>query len=205
MRASAESETGRGGASRLPDEFRNSWWLLKRRGLLAAAAGGIVFLHPAQEPVTAVALLVIYSATDGVLATGACARAARVNGSRYFLAAEAVAGLSALLVAGLWPEVPLTVLMWIQAAWAAATAASALAAASHFREYLTREWFLACGGVVMMRFGAFVIGAACCGAAAPVIWACGTSLVFALLLAALGIRLMNRTNHYARPGPQPIA
>jgi uncharacterized membrane protein HdeD (DUF308 family) len=110
---------------------------------------------------------------------------------------EGVAGIAAAAITILWPGITALALVIVIASWAIVTGLFELVAAVRLRKYITGEWLLALAGIASIAFGVLIIIAPLAGALVIALWVAAYSLVFGVLLVALGLRLRSwgRTPH----------
>lgn len=170
------------------DSLTRNWWAIVLRGIAGILFGLITFFAPGISLAALVLLFGAYAFADGVLAIVTAVR--RRGADRWWLLLlEGLAGIAAGIVTLLWPGITAIALLYIIAAWALVTGAFEIAAAIRLRKVITGEWLLALSGVLSIALGVLLVLWPGPGALALVIWIGAYSLVFGVLLVALGIRL----------------
>jgi uncharacterized membrane protein HdeD (DUF308 family) len=166
-----------------------NWWSLVIRGIFAILLGVITFVWPGITVAALVLLFGAYALVDGVMAIIGAVRAARSHERWGALLIEGIAGIVAAAVTMAWPGITALTLVFVIAAWAIVTGVFELMAAVRLRKYITGEWLLALGGIASLVFGILLILAPVAGALVLALWVGAYTLVFGVLLIALGFRL----------------
>jgi uncharacterized membrane protein HdeD (DUF308 family) len=166
-----------------------NWWSLVIRGIFAILLGVITFVWPGITVAALVLLFGAYALVDGVMAIIGAVRAARSHERWGALLIEGVASLVAAAITMAWPGITIVALVFVIAAWAIVTGVFELMAAVRLRKYITGEWLLALGGIASLLFGILLIIAPVAGALVLALWVGAYTLVFGVLLIALGLRL----------------
>ena len=166
-----------------------NWWLIVLRGLAAVLFGLAAFVWPGLTLLALVILFGFYALIDGIIAL-VSGLAHVKDGSRWWVfVLEGLVGIAAGVIALLRPGVATAVLLLIIAAWAILTGIFELAAAIRLRREISNEWLLALSGVLSILLGVLLVIQPVTGTLA-VIWIIGAySLVFGVVLIALGVRL----------------
>lgn len=126
------------------------------RGLLAILFGLSALVWPSVTVVALAMLFGIYAVVDGagMIASGL---ARQVSGERRWLYLLAgIIGISAGLLAALWPQLTAMTLVLLSGVWALVTGALEVAAAVRLRRELTGQWLLAAVGVISMLAGVLI-------------------------------------------------
>jgi uncharacterized membrane protein HdeD (DUF308 family) len=166
-----------------------NWWSLVIRGIFAILLGVITFVGPGITVAALVLLFGAYALVDGVMAIIGAVRAARSHERWGALLIEGVASLVAAAITMAWPGITAVALVFVIAAWAIVTGVFEVMAAVRLRKYVTGEWLLALGGIASLLFGILLIIAPVAGALVLALWVGAYTLVFGVLLIALGLRL----------------
>ena len=102
------------------------------------------------------------------------------------------------------PSITALVLLILIAAWAVVTGAFEIAAAIQLRKEIKGEWLLALAGVASILFGLALMLNPGVGALA-VLWLIGAySIVFGVLLIALGVKLHGLVRSVDRMSPRAV-
>ena len=163
-----------------------SWWLIVLRGVLAIVFGIIALLMPVAVMLSLAMLFAAYLFLDGVLAITAAVRAARSHERWALLLAEGILDLVMCVVAALFPLSAVLAFVLITAAWALVTGGLMLATAFRIG---SGRWWLACGGIVSIIWGALLFIAPIVGALVLTWWLGGYAIAFGVTLLVLGFRL----------------
>lgn len=174
-----------------PDAFAlaERWWLVALRGVAAVLFGVLAFAMPIAGLLTLLIVWGAYALVDGAFNIVWALRGARAGRRWGWLLFEGVVSLVAGVLAFVWPGVTAVALLMVIAVWAVITGVAEIAAAIRLRHHIRGEWLLAAGGVLSIAFGILLIAFPAAGALA-VVWMIGAySLVFGVVLLALGLRL----------------
>src|ERR1700687_3336855 len=90
-----------------------------------------------------------------------------------------------------WPAITALALVAVIAAWAIVTGIAEIVAAVRLRKYISGEWLLALAGGASVLFGVLVAAVPLAGALVITLWFGAYTLVFGVILVALGFRLRN--------------
>jgi uncharacterized membrane protein HdeD (DUF308 family) len=166
-----------------------NWWSLVIRGIAAILLGVVTFAWPGITLAALVLLYGAYALVDGVMAIIGAVRAVQSHERWGALLIEGIAGIAAAAITMLWPGITALALVFVIAAWAIVTGVVELVAAVRLRKYVTGEWLLALGGIASIAFGVLIIMAPLAGALVIALWVGAYTLVFGVLMVALGFRL----------------
>lgn len=159
-------------------------------GVFAIAWPGITVL-------TLALLFGAYTLLDGISAlTMGFGQGAGTD--KVYLIGLGVLGVIAGLVALIWPQITVIVLLVIIAVWAIIAGVMQIAAAIRLRKVIRNEWFLALSGVVALVLGVLLIVQPAEGAIALVIAIATFALVWGIVLIVLGFRLRAIANATVR-------
>lgn len=184
--------------------FTSSWWALVLRGIAAIAFGVLAFVWPAITLTALVFLWGAYALVDGAFAIAAGAKSYGESKRWWVLLLEGILGVAAGLVAFMMPSITALVLLILIAAWAVVTGAFEIAAAIQLRKEIKGEWLLALAGVASILFGLALMLNPGVGALA-VLWLIGAySIVFGVLLIALGVKLHGLVRSVDRMSPRAV-
>ena|SRR5580704_17895341 len=166
-----------------------NWWSLVIRGIAAILLGVVTFAWPGITLAALVLLYGAYALVDGVMAIIGAVRAVQSHERWGALLIEGIAGIVAAAITVAWPGITALALVFVIAAWAIVTGVFELVAAVRLRKYVTGEWLLALGGIASIAFGVLIIIAPLAGALVIALWVGAYTLVFGVLMIALGFRL----------------
>ena len=166
-----------------------NWWSLVIRGVAAILLGVVTFAWPGITLAALVLLYGAYALVDGVMAIIGAVRAAQSHERWGALLIEGVAGIAAAAITILWPGITALALGIVIASWAIVTGVFELVAAVRLRKHITGEWLLALAGIASIAFGVLIIIAPLAGALVIALWVGAYTLVFGVLMVALGLRL----------------
>jgi uncharacterized membrane protein HdeD (DUF308 family) len=174
-----------------------NWWSLVIRGIAAILLGVVTFAWPGITLAALVLLYGAYALVDGVMAIIGAVRAVQAHERWGALLIEGIAGIVAAAVTIMWPGITALALVIVIASWAIVTGVFELVAAVRLRKHVTGEWLLALSGIASIVFGVLIIIAPLAGALVIALWVGAYTLVFGVLMVALGFRLRSwgRTPH----------
>jgi len=174
------------------------------RGLAAILFGVLAFVWPRMTLTVLVFLWGAYALLDGVVAIAAGLKSHGEYKRWWVLLVEGILSVLAGVVAFIMPGITALVLLILIGAWAIFTGAFEIAAAIQMRKYITGEWLLALAGIASILFGVALLINPAVGALA-VVWIIGAySIVFGVLMVALGFKLKSLTHAEPRMTQRPI-
>ncbi|MPZ86270.1 MAG: HdeD family acid-resistance protein [Actinophytocola sp.] len=162
------------------------WHLVVLRGVVAVLFGIIAIAWP-EITVLALALLWgVYTLLDGITSI---AMGIGEGTDRAYMIFLGMLGIAAGVIALLWPEITVIVLLVLIAVWAIIAGIVQIAAAVRLRKVIRNEWFLALSGSVALVLGLLLIVQPAEGAIALLIAIATFALVWGVVLIVLGFRL----------------
>ncbi|HEY0453587.1 HdeD family acid-resistance protein [Actinophytocola sp.] len=162
------------------------WHLVVLRGVVAVVFGVIAIAWPEITVLALAMLWGVYTLLDGITSIAMGMGAGTDRGYLIFLG---VLGIAAGIVALLWPQITVIVLLVVIAAWAIFAGVGQLAAAIRLRKVIRNEWFLALSGAIALVLGILLIVQPTEGAIALVIAIATFAVVWGVVLIVLGLRL----------------
>lgn len=166
-----------------------NWGWIALRGAAAVIFGVLALLWPGLTLFVLVALFGAYALVDGVVALVAAFRGKDQGRPMWALVLIGLAGIAAGVVTFLWPGKTAIVLLMFIAAWAIVMGVFEIVAAIRLRKEIANEWLLGLSGVLSVLFGVLMILSPGAGALAVVWIIAAYSIVFGIMLLALGLRL----------------
>jgi uncharacterized membrane protein HdeD (DUF308 family) len=164
------------------------WQLVVLRGVVAVLFGLMAIVWPGITVLALALLFGAYTLLDGITAlTMGFGR--EIGSDRVYMITLGVLGIVAGLMALIWPQITVIVLLVIIAVWAIIAGATQIAAAIRLRKVIRNEWFLALSGAVVLVLGILLIVQPAEGAIALVIAIATFALVWGVVLIVLGFRL----------------
>jgi uncharacterized membrane protein HdeD (DUF308 family) len=130
-----------------------------------------------------------YAFTDGIFALVAAYRRREGRKAVWPLVLVGVLGIAAGIATFLWPEMTALALLMFIAVWALFVGIFQIAAAIRLRKEIDNEWLLGASGALSVLFGLLMIASPGAGALAVVWVIAAYSIMFGVLLIALGFRL----------------
>jgi uncharacterized membrane protein HdeD (DUF308 family) len=174
---------------RLLDQLSQNWGWIALRGVAAVIFGVLAFAWPGVTLVVLTLFFGAYALTDGVCALVAAYRRREGRKPVWPLVLIGTLGVAAGITTFLWPEMTALALLMFIAVWALLIGVFQIAAAIRLRKEIDNEWMLGASGGLSVLFGVLMIASPGAGAVA-VAWIIGSySIVFGVLLLALGFRL----------------
>jgi uncharacterized membrane protein HdeD (DUF308 family) len=168
-----------------------NWWAVLLRGLLALAAGVLVFLMPGVALVSLVFVFALYMLADGVLAVISGARAASHRQRWVWLIVEGLLNFAAAAIALAWPGITILAFVALAVVWAVVSGAALLAAAFAL-QHAHGRWWMGLAGVLSIAWGVLLALAPAAGALVLTLWIGAYFLVFGVAQVVLGLRLRSR-------------
>src|SRR5262245_59856522 len=177
-----------------------NWWVVLLRGVAGIAFGIITVMAPSISLAALVILWGAYAFADGVLALVSAIRRAGQDSRWWVLLLEGLVGITAGVLALIWPGLTAIALLYVIAAWALVTGVLEIAAAIRLRKVIAHEWLLALSGIASLAFAVVLFLFPRAGALAVVLRIGAYALVFGALLVALALRLHSLGRpHTAQP------
>ena len=166
-----------------------NWWSLVIRGFVAILLGILTFVLPGITLTALVLLFGAYALVDGALGIVGTVRAVKSHERWGALLFAGITGIGAAMVTVLWPGITALALVYLIAAWALITGVSQIAAAIRLRKYISGEWLLVLSGILSVVLAILMVIAPLAGALVIALWFGAYTLVFGVLLVALGFKL----------------
>jgi len=183
---------------RMLDQLSQNWRWIELRGVAAVIFGVLAFAWPGITLVVLTLFFGAYVLTDGILALMAAYGRREDRRPVWPLVLVGLLGVVAGVTTFLWPEMTALLLLMFIAVWALFIGIFQIAAAIRLRKEIDNEWMLGASGALSVLFGVLMIANTGAGAVA-VAWMIGAySIVFGLLLIALGVRLKKVRGHAQR-------
>ncbi|WP_341915071.1 DUF308 domain-containing protein [Ferrovibrio terrae] len=166
-----------GAAAPMP---RRLWWMIVLRGLAALAFGLVAIFWPGISLAALVMLFGAYALLDGAITLGFALRRRSNEAGKGILMATGIAGLTIGLISVLWPQVTVTLLIYVLAAWLVLFGLIAIAHSLQMRKQVGAAWPLSRGGILLVLVGLLLVLFPNAVAVAAT-WVLG---IFALLIGA---------------------
>lgn len=164
------------------------WWVLVLRGFSAIGFGMLALLWPQVTVIVLVMLFGIFSLIDGIFTSVAALGHRREVGRWWLFFMEGLVGLGVGAFALLRPSTMTVALLYLIAVWALLTGIFEIASGVRLRKQIKGEWLLILTGVLSMVFGVLLILWPGPGLMTLVLLLAVYSILFGLLLIALGVR-----------------
>jgi uncharacterized membrane protein HdeD (DUF308 family) len=174
---------------RIAKAIADEWWLFTLEGMMAIAFGVAAWVWPDLTIDTLVLLFGAFAVAAGGINLVAAVEARRLQESPWGYLFQSLLNLGVGVAVFLWPDISERALLYVIAAWAIVIGTFEIAAAIELRKLINNEWFLALAGIASIAFGVLVSLFPGDGAVA-LVWTIGVySIVFGVMLIALGRRL----------------
>jgi uncharacterized membrane protein HdeD (DUF308 family) len=171
------------------------WWILLLRGILALLLGVLALIVPGVTALALALLFGAYALIDGIFAIVAAIRMSKTAGRWGWLLAEGIAGAIFGIAALAFPGITLLFLIYIVAAWAILTGASAITTAWRVREHVKGEWLWILAGLLSIVFGLLVIFEPAYGLFAVVYTFAFYAILTGVTFIGLSLRLRRAATH----------
>lgn len=165
------------------------WPLVVLRGVVAVLFGVVAIVWPAITVLSLALLFGVYTLLDGITSLTMGFGRAGDRSDRVYMVTLGVLGIIAGLIALIWPQITVIVLLVVIAVWAIVAGVTQIAAAVRLRKVIRNEWFLALSGAVAVVLGILLIVQPGAGAIALVVAIATFALVWGIVLIVLGLRL----------------
>jgi uncharacterized membrane protein HdeD (DUF308 family) len=169
-------------------QYSGNWAALVLRASVAIVLGILAFIIPALTLAAIVILFGTYAIADGVVAIVAAIRGRRRKDRWGWMLVEGILGVSAGVIALVWPGIGAWSLTILVGAWALLMGASQLAAAVKLRRVIRGEWLLLVGGILSIVFAVLVLLRPDMGALVLVWWLGAYLLAYGAIALAFGIK-----------------
>lgn len=143
-----------GAAAPMP---RRTWWLIVLRGLAAILFGLVAIFWPGISLAALVTLFGAYALLDGAVTLALSLRLPGDSPGRSFLTITGIASLLVGLVSVLWPQVTVTLLIYILAAWLVLFGLIAIANSLQMKKQIGPDWPLSRGGIALLLIGLLLL------------------------------------------------
>lgn len=173
-----------------------NWWLIVLRGVCAILFGVLAFTWPGMTIGALVLLFGGYALVNGILAFVA-AFSHSTGTPWWILALEGLVSIAAASVTFLYPGITAVALLVLIAMWAIVTGVFEIGAAIQLRKEIEGEFWLGLAGLASVLFGAVLLARPGIGALAVVWMIGGYSIVFGVMLIALGFGIKARMTQFA--------
>lgn len=161
------------------------------RGVVAVLFGILAIVWPEITVLSLALLFGVYTLLDGI--TSIIMGIGQGN-ERVYMITLGILGVIAGVIALVWPQITVIVLLVVIAVWAIFAGIMQIAAAIRLRKVIRNEWFLALSGVVALVLGLLLIVQPAEGAIALVIAIATFAIVWGITLVVLGFRLRTLTS-----------
>ena len=136
---------------------RRTWWLVVLRGMAAVGFGLVAIFWPGISLAALIMLFGIYALLDGVVTLGLALRLPGQSPGRSFLMITGMAGLVVGLVSVLWPQVTVTLLIYVLAAWLVLFGLIAIVHSLQMKKQVGTAWPLSRGGILLLVIGLLLL------------------------------------------------
>lgn len=176
------------------NRLARNWWTLALRGTLAILFGLVALFWPGITITVLVLFFAAFLVLGGILLEIAAFRDRLNDTHGWLLLLEGAVGIIVGVLAFIWPDITLLILLYLIAAWAIITGIFEIIAAFQLRRAIENEWLLAIAGMASFFFGVLLVIWPFAGALA-IMWIIGIyAIFFGILLLALSFRLRKWSN-----------
>jgi uncharacterized membrane protein HdeD (DUF308 family) len=130
-----------------------NWRVLALRGLVALIFGLVVLFWPGLVLAVLTLLSGLYALVDGGFVLVPAIRSSERGARRWLPLAEGAVGVTAGLLALLWPGMTVSGLLYVITGWALLTGVLKITTAIALRSEVENEWLLAGSGALSVLFG----------------------------------------------------
>ena len=170
--------------------FAANWRVLALRGLAALLFGLVVLFWPDLVLAVLTLFFGIYALVDGGVVLVPVLRSSEQGARRWLPLAEGTVGVTAGLVALLWPGLTAGGLLYVIMGWALLTGVLKIITAIVLRSQIENGWLLAGSGALSLLFGVALaaLGGSNLPSLAPFIGVFALVVGLALIVFALRVR-----------------
>ncbi|ONI81042.1 hypothetical protein ALI144C_21010 [Actinosynnema sp. ALI-1.44] len=169
-------------------DLPKAWGLVVLRGVLAVLFGLLALVWPGLTALALALVFGIYALVDGIgLLVDAFRNPDKSNRGMRILGG--ILGVAAGVVAIVWPGITVAALAILVGAWALVTGITEIVAAFRLRKQIEGELLLGLAGLLSAIFGILVLLWPALGVAAIAAFIGVFSLIYGIVLIALGLRL----------------
>ena len=186
---------------RLLDQLARNWGWIMLRGVAAVIFGVLALVWPGVTLVILTLFFGAYALTDGVFALIVAYKKREGRRPVWPLVVIGLLGIAAGIVTFLWPGMTALALLMFIAVWALFIGIFQIAAAIRLRKEIENEWWLGLSGALSVLFGLLMIASPGAGALAVIWLIAAYSILFGMMLIALGFRLKAHAAGAAQPEP----
>ncbi len=169
--------------------YSTYWWIILVRGLLAILLGVVALVWTQALTLAILFIFGAYAFVDGTLAVVTGINHRYTNPNWWLTLLEGLAGITAGLVAFLFPTFAVVVALYLIAAWAIITGILEIATAIQLRAEVTNEWAMALTGLISIVLGIILVLYPATGATAIVFVLGIYALIFGALMVYLAFRV----------------
>lgn len=156
------------------------------RGVVAVLFGILAIVWPEITVLSLALLFGVYTLLDGITSI---VMGIGQGTDRVYLIGLGILGVIAGVIALVWPQITVIVLLVVIAVWAIVAGVMQIAAAIRLRKVIRNEWFLALSGIISLVLGLLLIVQPAEGAIALVIAIATFAIVWGITLVVLGFRI----------------
>jgi uncharacterized membrane protein HdeD (DUF308 family) len=136
---------------------RRLWWLVVLRGLAAILFGLVAIFWPGVSLAVLVTLFGAYALIDGTITTGLALRLPAGQPRRGLLLLTGITGLLVGLISVLWPEVTVTLFIYVLAAWLVLFGLIAIFHSLALKRQYGPDWPVSKGGILLLAVGLLLV------------------------------------------------
>ncbi len=162
------------------------WHLVVLRGVVAVVFGIVAIVWPEITVLSLALLWGVYMLLDGV---ASIVMGMGSGTDRMYMIVLGALGIASGVIALVWPQITVIVLLVVIAVWAIVAGVMQISAAVRLRKVIRNEWFLAISGVVTLVLGLLLIVQPAEGAIALLVAIATFAIAWGVVLIVLGFRL----------------
>jgi len=175
-----------------------NWWAVALRGVVAIVFGLLAFFWPGFVWLVAVWTFAGFALIDGIFAIVAAVTGHREGRRWWALLLEGIVGIAAGVLALLWPNITLLVLLALIAIWAVVTGVLEIITAIELRRHIPGEWLLTLSGILSILLGIALALLPEAGLVVIAWWVGAYAIAFGVVMLGLAFRLRELALRVAR-------
>lgn len=178
----------------IADLYKQAWWALLIRGILAVLFGIIATTWPGLTLAMLIIFFGAFALIHGLMTVFGSIMGRRQAEDWWIVLLEGIIGVVIGIMTFAWPALTGLVLAYFIAAWALITGLLKVYGALKLRKEIEGEWLLIVAGVISVIFGILVFVRPLAGALA-ITWVIG---IYAILLGLIAIILSFRVRGWQK-------
>jgi uncharacterized membrane protein HdeD (DUF308 family) len=172
----------------IADLYKQAWWMLLIRGIVAVLFGILAITWPGLTLATLIIFFGAFALVHGVFAVIGSIAGRKEADDWWLVLLEGILGIIIGIMTFAWPALTGLVLAYFIAAWALINGILRIYGAIKLRRVIEGEWLLIISGIIGVLFAIFVFARPLAGALAIILFIG----IYAIVLGLLGIILSFR-------------